>query len=481
MNSPSNYDEQITCYLLGQCSEQEEATIRDILESDPNAAAAARKIQTTIRALEDGAPVSNLRLTEAQRATVLNPPASQPRFITSATTPFVPARRRTALRSTVSILLRSAAVVALCGAAFVMGKKASSTKTDLAEASTVSLPVPSAPNPETEISTQTTRKSSTPEIAQVTRPEPAAKVESESASNKATPDLTKPKAIAETKSEPLPASKSDTVPRRNPAPLPSSVTASPARFAFTNASRTPETRLTLQPAQIRPAVPKSNGENFAKPVESNQVIKSGPKAAKPKAPPIYLHSWKSEVAPCPWNPNHRLLRVVIQIPAKQPAADSPDYTYPVQIDFDPHHVRDYRLLCERHIPAVELDRAGVHVLWYEFNPNGAPAQFGSVHDKPVATISLPGAKFTTKTVGPFDETRLIVEDPGLPWAKARDDFAFESAVVGFGLLLRGAEQTGQLDYQLILKLARQSRGETPHQERDRFIGLIQDAQKAVGL
>jgi Ca-activated chloride channel family protein len=58
---------------------------------------------------------------------------------------------------------------------------------------------------------------------------------------------------------------------------------------------------------------------------------------------------------------------------------------------------------------------------------------------------------------------------------------FESAVVGFGLLLRGAEQTGELNHDLVLSLAKQAKGADTAGERARFIRLVQDAQKAAGL
>jgi hypothetical protein len=58
---------------------------------------------------------------------------------------------------------------------------------------------------------------------------------------------------------------------------------------------------------------------------------------------------------------------------------------------------------------------------------------------------------------------------------------FESAVVGFGLLLRGEEQKGALNHDLVLDLAKQGRGADATGEHGRFIRLVQDAQKAAGL
>lgn len=484
MNPPSDNESRLTRYLLGECDEHEAALIRDHLESDPEAAAEARKIDLTIRALREGCITQDLRLSSDQRRAVLQPKSHQPRFITSSNPCAVPSRRRSTLRAVTANLLRAAAVLALCAAAFAVGQMMKTERTPV----TASKVKDAEDTTSKTVFIETTRPSEVASTPQIEEEPPG--VDSREA-----PEVEAPSPAALPKTEPPPAKLvAKTTPVATPTPTPEkpptkrstapqfrSHTSVPTGFAFANASRTPTSQFDLHPADIRPPIQKVKTEVFAKPLEPSQRSKPQVDSKRDATPPIYIHSWKSEVADCPWNPEHRLLRVVIQIPAAQPAADSKDNTYPVQVKFDPHHVRDYRLLCERHIPAPELDRAGVHVLWYEFSPNGAPAQFGSVTDKPVASVAVPGAKFTTKAVGPFDDSRLIVEDPGLSWNKVRDDFAFESAVVGFGMLLRGAEQAGKLNHQLVLELARSARGDAPHPERDHFIGLVEEAQKAAGL
>lgn len=485
--NPSMEDEtRITRYLLGECDAQEEAFIRGELEHDPVAAAEARKVEMAIRALREGAVVPDFKLTPAQRRSILQPAAPARVLLTSSATRPLPAKKSSVLLDTLYHLGRVAAVIALAVGAFLLGQKvqrpASSGTSELAQ-SKGSSNEHAAIQPVQEAETSTLMHE--PKAA-VSSPVTAdAKPDPEPAKAKVQPSpapVDQPQEATFT-ATPAPAPK-EKVSGAKPAASPPAVrsfTVSPKSYAFANASREPKSEFVLHPGEIRPAPPKTKQPVFAKPLDPGQKPKPAATPPKLAKPPIYVHSWRSDVAACPWNPGHRLMRVVIQVPANQPAAESKDFSYPLQVEFDPHHVRDYRLLCERHIEAPDLDRAGTHILWYEFSPNGAPAKFASVSDKPVATLSLPGVRFTTQTVGPFDESRLIVEDPGLPWGKVRDDFAYESAVVGFGLLLRSAGQTGSLNHDLVLKLAREARGESPHAERDRFIKLVEDAQKAAGL
>jgi hypothetical protein len=70
-------------------------------------------------------------------------------------------------------------------------------------------------------------------------------------------------------------------------------------------------------------------------------------------------------------------------------------------------------------------------------------------------------------------------DRGTGWANARDDFLFESAIMGFGLLLKGEKDSGVLDHALVLDLALRAGAEDG--ERAKFAKLVKDAQKAAGL
>lgn len=484
MNSPLEDETQITRYLLGECGEHEEAAIRDALEQDHVAAAEARKVEMAIHALREGAVVPDLRLSVQQRRSILTATAPRKRLLTAAEARPLPARRkRSVWLDTTYAVARIAAVIAVAVGAFLLGQRqgpelphgvasqAIESKPQTPQVGAAQAPIP-ATTP-----VQPANPAAAKNVATV--PEPAASV---TQPHKADPAIAEAATSVSQSTTPTKAAPQlNSEPDAKIGPVLRSYTIAPAGDGFANASRDPESRFILQPAKIRPAPPKSKEAAFAKPLEPNRDSKAEAPTRKPAKPPFFVHSWKSEVAECPWNSGHRLMRIVIQLPANQQATADKEYTYPLQVEFDAHHVRDYRLLCERHIPAPSLDRAGLHVLWYEFTPNGVPAKFASVNDKPVATLSIPRVQFTTQTVGPFDGHHLTIGDPGIPWNRVRDEFAFESSIVGFSLLLRGADQTGALDHDLVLQLARDARGEAPHPQRDRFIKLVEDARKAVGF
>jgi len=97
----------------------------------------------------------------------------------------------------------------------------------------------------------------------------------------------------------------------------------------------------------------------------------------------------------------------------------------------------------------------------------------------IGHVTVPNARFTTATTAPFDASSLLIVDRGAGWASARDDFLFESAIMGFGLLLKGEKNSGVLDHALVLDLALRAGAEDG--ERAKFAKLVKDAQKAAGL
>ena len=100
----------------------------------------------------------------------------------------------------------------------------------------------------------------------------------------------------------------------------------------------------------------------------------------------------------------------------------------------------------------------------------------------MATVTVPNARFISQTVGPFDSSKLRALDRGQSWENARDDFVFETAIVGFGMLLRGEENLGSLNHELVLKLAEKAQGNAAkNDERTKFIKLVQEARRVTGI
>jgi len=461
-----------TAYALGELSADEACVLHEMLSTTPSSAHELEQIEAVTDALRHGAPLPQSRLTHEQRHAVLHP-ANLPRRM-QPMMPRKPAPRPgNAFWPVMGSMLKAAAVITRTGAAFVAGWSFSPAMQDAAQA----VAAPSAKSqPALEVVPQL-QSVPAPVVAVVVKPAPERKVEA---------PVTPEKTVIEAPKAPVPLTTEVAVVKAPVAPPAPAMAAAPkfgftmpaGRGVFVSTTKQPNDQFSLHPAQIRPALPKSQGQAFASPLPANTKSNAKPEAKPARVSELYIHSWQAEVAACPWNAAHRLLRVVIQVPADQPAVSAADASFPLQVNFDPVCVKQFRLLCERHLAAAELRSAGTHVLWYEFQPNGGSDNAGG---RQIASVALPNARFTTQTVGPFDSSKLQIIDRGYSLKNAREDFVFESSVVGFGLLLRGAEQTGVLNHALVLDLAKQAKGADSSGERARFIRLVQDAQRVAGL
>ena len=479
MTPPSDTPE-LTAYALGELQPLQAAEVHDLLAACPAATHELEQIEAVTDALRHGAPIPQERLRPEQRHAVLRP-TQLPRRLAPLAPRALPVKRRPGgAWSALPGLLKAAAVLTLAGTAYFIGRHTDPLPADspsLAAATPAAVPAPAPagnaprltfaqPVPEARLATIPSATPSATPAPAPTPEKPPVIVHRPNPPAAPAVAVVAPKAAA-----PAPAAAS-----RQPAAAPTllALTTPAASQEFVNASRQPEDQFALRPAGIRPRpVQAAKGTLFASPAPA--ATAAAEPRVKARTPDLYIHSWRAEVASCPWNSSHRLLRVVIQLPADQPAATTQE-TYPLKVSFDPNRVRQYRQLCERHQPAAELRSAGTHVVWYEFQPNGSLD--GS---RTVATATLPGAKFTTQTVGPFDSTRLSIQDRGLAWQAAREEFIFDSSVVGFGLLLRGAQHAPGLDHTLVLKLAEAGKGADAGGERARFIRLVTEAKKAAGL
>ncbi|MDZ4290284.1 MAG: DUF3520 domain-containing protein [Prosthecobacter sp.] len=480
MNTPPNDSPELTAYALGELSAPQAADVHALLATLPAALSELEQVEALTDALRQGAPIPQQRLSPDQRHAVLHP-AHVPRLVVPMQPRQIQRRRPAVFWPAFRGFAKAAAIIALTGVAFMLGRGLPSGQTQVAatRATTPEMPLP-APAPAVKPAPAAPQLAATkpapspvslpapakPEVAVIRTPAPPTVAAT-------TPAPVAPQAVKTTiASAPTPA----------PAPVakPALVvaigfTTPPSSDAFVSTSRRPNDQFGLRPAQIRP-LPAKDGKSelFASPAPVKPA--ADPKAGAKARPDLYIHSWKADVTTCPWNEANRLLRVAVQLPADQPAALSPGNSFPLQITFDPNNVREYRMLCERRQPAAELRSAGTHVIWYEYLPNGATDSA-----RLIATVTLPGARFTTQAVDPFDGSKLRVLDRGQSWQAAREDFVFESSVVGFGMLLRGAPQTGQLNHQLVLNLASKAKGTDATGERTRFIRLVQEARQAAGL
>lgn len=250
--------------------------------------------------------------------------------------------------------------------------------------------------------------------------------------------------------------------------------------ALVATTKTAVSQVSIHPATLRPAAPRPTTDLVAAaPITSRE--KPVAPVAPARKPELRIHSWKAEVASCPWDETHRLVRLSIQLPGEQAAALQ-DQSYPMQVTFQQGYVRSYRQLGQRTIAAPKADEAALHIVWYELVPNGNPADRSRDESgKSIASVMLPNAMFTTTAMGPFDgATKLQIVDRGTPWQEASDDFLFESSLTGFRLLLKGSG-TPALNHNLVLDLAERGVKNDRTGERARFVKLVRDAQKVSGL
>ncbi|MFO1441377.1 MAG: DUF3520 domain-containing protein [Verrucomicrobiaceae bacterium] len=461
MNSKDN--PHFTAYALGELDAAQAREIHATLRENSAAAHELEQIEAITDALRHGAPIPNARLSPDQRHAVLHP-SHLPRFVQPMMPRSAPVKKPAVVWNAFGRVLKAAAVIALTGAAFLLGWQMHQPVENTTVA-TIVPPTPEPVKPQTkpvEVVEAPKAPAPKPKVIVVKAPEAAPKVQ-------------KPAVVVAEAPKPAPVVVTKVVEAPKPAPQVLSLGFSMPRSlpAFASTSKEPGSRYTLHPALVRPAPVKNAGEAFASPAKGKAEEKTV------KASELLIHSWQAEVATCPWNASHRLLRLVIQLPANQTAVTSTnDAAFPMQVSFDPLAVKQFRLLGERHIAAPQLDQAGMHVVWYEFEPNGK-SDLKTPATRQIATLTVPNTRFTQKAVGPFDDSKLQVLDRGFTLDNARDDFLFESAVVGFGMLMRGTQQIGSLDHQLVLNLASRAKAESP--ERTRFIKLVQDVQKAAGL
>ena len=465
MNSQNNPN--FTAYALGELDLAQAREVHATLREQASAVHELEQIEAVTDALRHGAPIPNARLTPVQRHAVLHP-SHLPRFLQPMMPRYAAGKKPSVGWKIVGRVLKAAAVIALTGAAFLLGwQMHQPSQTTLATIITPATPEPlQLQTPSVEVVEAPKAPSTKPEFVAAKAPETSPKIEQTPV---VVPEVPKPASLVLTKMVDVP--KADTLSSKNALSLGFTMPRSLPAFAST--LKESGSRYSLNPALIRPARAKSTGEAFASPAKS-QAENNHVKASE-----LFIHSWQAEIATCPWNASHRLLRLVLLLPANQAAVTSSSETsFPMQVAFDPLAVKQFRFLGERHIAAPQLDQAGTHVVWYEFEPNGK-SELKTPATRQIAIVTVPNTRFTQKAVGPFDDSKLQVLDRGFTLDNARDDFLFESAVVAFGMLMRGTPQIGSLDHELVLSLATRAKTESP--ERTRFIKLVQDVQRAAGL
>jgi len=169
----------------------------------------------------------------------------------------------------------------------------------------------------------------------------------------------------------------------------------------------------------------------------------------------------------------------------------------IQVEFNPARVQSYRLLgyenrilakedfADDRKDAGEIGAGHAVTALYEIVPTGAsPVAIGddsltyqqvtlrpsSGHSPELLTIRL---RYKEPTGSKSRFLSVPVVDRG---QRGSDDFRFASAVAAFAMVLRNSEYKGAADYNLVLALAREARGEDEEGYRQEFISMVERAR-----
>ena len=496
MSSPEYDHPDLTAYALGELAPADAAHVRRWLAQSAEARAELERIQEMIGVLQDGPALPKRSLDPRRRETVLGmgqiPEIVRPKNVV----PFLGYRRpagagQPAPRQSWRLVKMAVAACVTVGA-FVLGQRSgqhampraqNDGRVEVAEttpkaavnsnpaAAAVAIAGPATPLRGVPDSSEIfTPVDKTPPLSLPPAPArvPVITLAQPEANSASAAPVQKPAPPAATAAKPVVAS--------NPAPAPSAPSV-PVMKGFASNSSSTEAHLPIHPPLFRPLpVPHEfAGVVLASPMSPDMKPDPAPRKQEPQ-PALVIHSWKAEIASCPWDPARRLMRFVAQIPVAQSGIEDSDRDYKLVAKFDPFQVQGFRLVTEKHLRAAGGSTQATRFAWYEIIPT---RNFNASADKPVTIGSITIEQPRGSSGG--DAVPLKLVDRGQAWSEAREDFVFETAMIGWNLLLSGTENVGSLNSKLVLDIAEKTRGEDEKGERAKFINVIRQAQRAVGL
>ena len=169
----------------------------------------------------------------------------------------------------------------------------------------------------------------------------------------------------------------------------------------------------------------------------------------------------------------------------------------IQVEFNPARVQAYRLLgyenrvlakedfADDKKDAGEIGAGHAVTALYEVVPVGAPPvavagdslTYQQVTLKPTASRSNDLLTVRLRYKDPTGTRSRLLSAPVVDQGeRGSADLRFASAVAAFAMVLRNSEYRGSADYNLVLALARESRGEDEEGYREEFISMVERAR-----
>eukprot|EP00903_Cladosiphon_okamuranus_P004456 g4454.t1 len=178
----------------------------------------------------------------------------------------------------------------------------------------------------------------------------------------------------------------------------------------------------------------------------------------------------------------------------------------IQVEFNPEFVAEYRLLGYENrllndedfrndkVDAGEIGAGHTVTALYEitlvgsgaelipnlrYSSNPRPSATGTSEDAELAFISLRykdpdslDGENASKEIG----QPVLLADRLSEFERSSDNLRFSAAVAGFAQLLRNSDYAGELNYEDVLNIARNARGEDPNGYRSEFLSLVELAE-----